>query len=1012
LFLLFWGCWTLLPFEVLGIPISDNPSIKSGSVATVCGMFSTRTAQVSMLRGSCYNHCDTFFHKSHSFSIINEAISKKNKTKWTTYRQGNIEFVVDNNEPRHQEFVSKYLDSCFLIARLAVNELNKSLSYKMNDQIRLFFVSDSSSFELSILFNQNPLISRIHISDEIQHLKRDIRYYIAKHYLQEYLGGILLREKLSPNAIKPPIWLVDGFCNYFSKSLTFNEFEQFSYLARQGKFDNINFIESQYQELFGTIVWYLFEKEKGLSINGAFWLLLKNANSFERTFYFNFEQRFSHWLKLRVLEIESMGFNAGINSDVQISARRLNINRLELDITGNNLLIYEDFRQKPKIKNIPIPLNNEIFYDSNWKERSTSTVNLAVVSNDTFNSNLMNHLKYKLKVNGFNSTIQVAQKINQKLLFAVIRTQCILNDSVQLLGLILNIDNSQLDFQITHTDTLFKNVFVKESIDYENFISESTNHFSFIRKSGNHSEVNHYIQDSKTGEWKTFAMGTKGYFYQQKNIVNSENYLEFYLLNNEVHFSVLVKNSEILISDTIKKVTYSFDTIKIDSTHVNKTTIWNSNKLFVSPFEFNKNSKSIPRKNNEKIHSKQNIKAEPLRNWHYTASSNYYFSNRELDLGYNSSISVDRLYNAPITLFYEGYFPSLLKNSSLSILAFSNINRRRIGIELQHKSQLQIGVINQIFKYRLRQFSLNNSTILRNRSLKYEIGFYRLILKRKHNHRGLQINSILKSHLDQIIPLNMGENSINLNISNTQLHTLNLGVKDELNFQNDGMNLKINYLLNWENGFYKMPDKTGITSAINGQFNLAKKYRMFLWETGLKARYSLSKINSFYWILGNNGWIEADQFVINSGYNSTFTGNYPLQQIGGNVRGIQSASRGGTSFFNIQSEISVPVSSLIPSYSINGPFLKSLRFFIWGDAALAFIDGSPWHYNNPYNTLIYSTPNYKLTATANRDPWVHSRGLGIRFKLLEMDFRLEYGIGKIGDDASRQQFSISLGNIF
>ena len=966
---LFLGYLTWLPVEVLGTQISDNCS-------------------------------------------INDAVSRKQSPKWTSYRQGIIEFAVDNNDLKNQEFVSKFLDSCFLIARLAINELNKSLSYKMNDQIRLFFVSDSSASELSILFHQNPLISRIHVSEEIQHLKRDIRYYIAKQYLQEYLGGILLREKLSVNAIKPPIWLVEGFCNYFSKSVTFNEFERFSYLARQGKFNNINFIESQYQELFGTIVWYLFEKEKGRSINGAFWLLLKNANSFERTFYFNFEQRFSHWLKQRVLEIESIGFKDGINSDVQISAIRLNINRLELDITGNKLLIYEDFRQKPKIKNIPIRLNNETSYDSNWKERGTSVGNLTIGSIDTFNSNLINYLGNKLNVNDFNSTIQIVKRISHNQLFIVIKSQYILNDSVQLYGLVLEIENSHLDFQITYMDTLFRNVFMKESIDYENFISESSNHFSFLRKAGNHSEVIHFIQDSKTGNWKNFAMGTKGYFYQQKNIFNSENYLEFYLLNNEIHFNILVKNSEILIYDTVKKVTYSFDTIKIDSTHVNKIISWNSNKLFVSPFEFNKNSKSIPRKNNETIHSKYNTKVEPLRNWQYTASSNYYFSNKELDLGYNSSIPVDRLYNAPITLFYDGYFPSLLKNSELSILAFSNINRRRIGIELQHKSKLEIGILNQQFKYRLRQFTLNNSTIFRNRGLKYEIGFYRSVYKRKENHRGFKINSTLKSQIDQIIPLNVGENSIKLNISNTQLHTLNVGVKDDLNFQIDGLNFTINYLLNWENGFYNMPYKMGITSALNGQFYLAKKYRMFLWETGLKARYSLSEINSFYWIFGNNGWIETDQFLVNSGYNSTFTNEYPLQQIGGNVRGIQSASRGGTSFFNVQSEISVAVSSLIPSYSINGPFLKSLRFFVWGDAALAFIDGSPWHYNNPYNTLIYSTPNYKLTATANRNPWIYSRGFGIRFKLLEMDFRIEYGIGKIGEDTFKQQFSISLGNIF
>jgi hypothetical protein len=266
--------------------------------------------------------------------------------------------------------------------------------------------------------------------------------------------------------------------------------------------------------------------------------------------------------------------------------------------------------------------------------------------------------------------------------------------------------------------------------------------------------------------------------------------------------------------------------------------------------------------------------------------------------------------------------------------------------------------------------------------------------------------------LDQIIPLNLSEISTKSTIQNVQLQTINLELYQSFKFPISGVNFTADYHFNLENGYYKNSTERKWISAIDAKINVSKRFRMLNWDTRIKSRYSFTQKNIFYWLMSNNGWIDPNQFNNSSGYSGEFNSQYPLQGVGGNVRGISSASRGGTSFFNIQSEISLPITRLIPSYSINGPFLKSLKFFIWGDAGIGFVNGSPYHYKNPYNTLVYSTPNYLLTATANRDPWISSRGFGIKFKLIEMDFRLEYGLGKVGDLSTRPLFSISMGNIF
>lgn len=914
-----------------------------------------------------------------------------------SYKQGVVEIVIDVSDVQFQKTFSIYIDSFFLVARLAINELNKSLSYKMNDQIRIFVHSPVSKFDI-----ESPLLSNIEFNESLLEMKRQIRFSIAQQYLQEYLGGILMREKLSPTAIKPPAWLILGFCSYFSKAITFNEFEKFSYLAKKGKFNNINFIEPQYEQLFGTIIWYLFEKEKGSSINGAFWLLLKNANSFERTFYYHFEERFNVWLKKRILEIESMGFNEGKQSDFQIPLKYIEIQSIELDINNKQFLIYHNSGRTPLKKKIN--LNEYIDFESSSIHLNDS--NLFINSHTQSVDNSIFH-------NTINSKIILQKPIPFNRFFTVINRVFAYSDTQIMLGLIARLDTSNDGSNPILIDTVFLHKFVKESIDFSDWVLESPDHFSLIRTTGNHSEVLHYIYSESEKKWNSFATGTKGYFYHQLAIDNSNQFLEYYILNNQLHANSLNKNGELLLRDTLQKITYSFDTLKTDSVLNNKN-LWDSTKWYISPFEFNKSRINIPRKNNNSFLNQHTYKIENFRNWQYTEMSIYYLSNNELDLYYNSNIPVERLYNSPITLFYKGSFPNLLKQSTLNFLAFTNVNRRRLGFQISHQYKFKNNIINQQFQYRIRQFTLSNSNYFRNRSIRYDVGIYKNLLKesQKKIHRQLGINIYSKNHIDQIIPLNLNEISTRAPIQNIQLQTINVELNQGFKIPISRINLTADYSFNMENGYYKNSGETEWISAIGATVNVSKRFRMLNWNTRIKSRYSITQKNVFYWLMGNNGWIDPNQFNNSSGYSGEFIRQYPLQGVGGNVRGISSASRGGTSYFNIQSELSLPITSLIPSYSINGPFLKSLKFYIWGDAGIGFVNGSPYHYKNPYNTLVYSTPNYLLTATANRDPWISSRGFGIKFKLIEMDFRLEYGLGKVGDFSSRPQFSISMGNIF
>ncbi len=990
-------------------------------------------------------YCSSAWSKYHSFSndviiesvkvsenqytsdkLLIETVITSKKNSLISFKQGVIELIIDQRNPNANHIVMSHLDSYFLIARIALNELNTSLSYKMNDNIRIFISLDDPQKKTNIpaqnshppkerqnlISVSNPLISTIYYSIFLGDMKRQIRYSIAQQYLLEYLGGILMREKLNPSSIKPPTWLLTGFCNYFSKAVTFKEFEQFSYLARKGAFQNINFIESVNEELFGTIVWYLFEKEKGRSINGAFWLLLKNANSFESTFYFHFEERFGVWLKNRITEIESMGFHEGRNSDFQIPINRIAIS----DISVNNRLdtVFIQHRNPNKRKSQRIYINSYRNTDDSVM-LSTEQLNLdpPVISAFLNSGNAYLNLYETLKLNILNSKIILTKFLDSTQLFTVIESLICETDTTRVLGIIIHLQHDRIQKLPVKLDTLFDLNFSKEDIDFSDFLLESKQHFSVIRSKGNHSEILHFKLDIGSKKWQAFATSTKGYFYHQLPIPESHEYLEFYFLNNAIHFNVLNKNSDLLRSDTLLKVRYSFDALPfnlLDSNRLN----FDSSKLFISQFEFNRFKKGLSKRNRKLSIPSYPTRVEPFRNWNFTESSNYYFSNQELDLFYNSSIPVEKLYNSPVTLFYQGSFQNLLKTSDLRFMAFSNINRRRIGFKIDHSFQGKKWLLNQQLDYRIRQFSLSSINYIRNRSVKYELKIAQDLLIRKSEIWENTFHIKLKNHLDQIIPLNLNERYVDLNMRDLWMQTINLNWTSRMKHHWGRLNTNLFFDLNWENGytFKSSTSEFGVLSAFESKFRSSIYWGILNFETRLNSRYSLTDYNIFYWLMGNNGWIETNQFDSKSAYVTSFTEPYNFQGVGGFVRAIPSASRGGTSYFNLQSDLSIPISGLIPSYSINGPFLKSIRFFFWGDVGLAFVRGNPFHYQNPYNTLVVNTPNYTLTASANRNPWLSSYGIGVKFNAFNMIIRMEYGRGLVGNTPSNQQFSISMGNIF
>jgi hypothetical protein len=67
---------------------------------------------------------------------------------------------------------------------------------------------------------------------------------------------------------------------------------------------------------------------------------------------------------------------------------------------------------------------------------------------------------------------------------------------------------------------------------------------------------------------------------------------------------------------------------------------------------------------------------------------------------------------------------------------------------------------------------------------------------------------------------------------------------------------------------------------------------------------------------------------------------------------------------------------------LSSEFLKHFTITAFADVGCAFTGKSPADVKNPYNTHYLNTPNYSMTITSRRNPWLLGLGYGVRSRIL------------------------------
>lgn len=184
-------------------------------------------------------------------------------------------------------------------------------------------------------------------------------------------------------------------------------------------------------------------------------------------------------------------------------------------------------------------------------------------------------------------------------------------------------------------------------------------------------------------------------------------------------------------------------------------------------------------------------------------------------------------------------------------------------------------------------------------------------------------------------------------------------------------------------------------------------FRKIIWANRISAAYALGSSDVVYYLGAVENWTVKQQFAQGvPGFNSK---DFLFQHWVSNLRGFSRGVRAGSNFALINTEIRIPVLQTIVTKPMESEFLRNFTVTGFADMGTAFIGKSPSDPANPFNTVGYSTPNYDITVTSRRNPYVLGTGYGIRTRIMGYFVKFDRAWGFMENRWQKPMYYISLG---
>ena len=934
-----------------------------------------------------------------------------------------------------------FVDSLFRIAELNYHELEGLLGYKSSLQFTATIYNDINDYHEALKVNAvwlERISGTVNYSQEYNYpiyancnydqIRSQFIYSLSHFVFHEFLLGISVRQKLSQTGSHSiPNWFLQGLGAYLASGWNANSADEYAFYECKGGFKSPNQIVPMGAQVYGKKIWRDLFQTYGKSVVSTMMFVLKYTGNAESAFEYVTGKSFDAWDKER-LSGQNQPLGTLINTEIDLPLKYRSIpikkivkhnEKLAIQLFSPGLFkvsMYNSISKKlydvisyeypvllDELNFQPIQLVGFLVKENSSQSLPHSAVDLLSME---FVVDRHRTLVFIDSAGKRRNSVDLGEIKIERLLMERLDIARQQNDSIYYAIDIMKIEKdrwvmlfNQLIGNATKTlrvDTLTEKPIVR------GLVVEGQGQLSYVQSEGEVWRLRFYhFKDNSDYRWQSEV---KNSFYTQSSVGGLENIIESSFGGSLSSVRLLdpaketVRELELLAkNDSINNQKKKEVPNKISS-NLEEVDSLHSSWEYLVAFPKRTWTSSI---NSEKTkYYSGKYDSSKGRNSFYLSQGGLYFGNADYPLPYLNEIKQYLLYNQPITPEMRFYLIDKNHNYRMSFGILSNLALNRLGLRMQQTIKWGKYQIEQQLLTRSRTFYLNEMSLKKNATNFFSVSIRRNWISNFGLSSGIQIMDDI--YFDKIV--NPGFSSF----KNYRFKTAGLVFGLDWNNRQRAMRLENSWLISLKssikinqvstakvipNRVYVNGNSMGTSYLFHLNLNIDKQLvRGVYFKSNIMANKSAGNALTLFWVGGSEGWISRDMWQndISTEYSNT---KYLYRANGGFVRGFLSGERIGTGSLSIQNEILTQPFKQFGQKIIKQHFYESLTLYGFLDIGTAFIGNSPANPMNPFNTVVVTTPNYWMSITSKRNPYLVGTGLGVSANVLRTPIRYELAFG-------------------
>ena len=934
-----------------------------------------------------------------------------------------------------------FVDSLFRIAELNYHELEGLLGYKSSLQFTATIYNDINDYHEALKVNAvwlERISGTVNYSQEYNYpiyancnydqIRSQFIYSLSHFVFHEFLLGISVRQKLSQTGSHSiPNWFLQGLGAYLASGWNANSADEYAFYECKGGFKSPNQIVPMGAQVYGKKIWRDLFQTYGKSVVSTMMFVLKYTGNAESAIEYVTGKSFDAWDKER-LSGQNQPLGTPINTEIDLPLKYRSIPIKKIVKHNEKLAIqwfspglfkvsmYNSISKKlydvisyeypvllDELNFQPIQLVGFLVKENSSQSLPHSAVDLLSME---FVVDRHRTLVFIDSAGKRRSSVDLGEIKIERLLMERLDIARQQNDSIYYAIDIKKIEKdrwvmlfNQLIGNATKTlrvDTLTEKPIVR------GLVVEGQGQLSYVQSEGEVWRLRFYhFKDNSDYRWQSEV---KNSFYTQSSLGGLENIIESSFGGSLSSVRLLdpaketVRELELLAkNDSINNQKKKEVPNKISS-NLEEVDSLHSSWEYLVAFPKRTWTSSI---NSEKTkYYSGKYDSSKGRNSFYLSQGGLYFGNADYPLPYLNEIKQYLLYNQPITPEMRFYLIDKNHNYRMSFGILSNLALNRLGLRMQQTIKWGKYQIEQQLLNRSRTFYLNEMSLKKNATNFFSVSIRRNWISNFGLLSGIQIMDDI--YFDKIV--NPGFSSF----KNYRFKTAGLVFGLDWNNRQRAMRLENSWLISLKssieinqvstakvipNRVYVNGNSMGTSYLFHLNLNIDKQLvRGVYFKSNIMANKSAGNALTLFWVGGSEGWISRDMWQndISTEYSNT---KYLYRANGGFVRGFLSGERIGTGSLSIQNEILTQPFKQFGQKIIKQHFYESLTLYGFLDIGTAFIGNSPANPMNPFNTVVVTTPNYWMSITSKRNPYLVGTGLGVSANVLRTPIRYELAFG-------------------